>query len=71
MCIIALTNTIGLQLSVSYCIDSYRDLAGEAMITGMLQSALRVLSARNSFFNLFSSSSQPSVHPVGLWIHLL
>ena len=34
--IIALTNTIGLQLSVSYCIDSYRDLAGEAMMTVIL-----------------------------------
>ncbi|KZF24899.1 MFS transporter [Xylona heveae TC161] len=33
MCMIALTNTIGLQLSVSYAIDSYRDLSGEAMIT--------------------------------------
>ena len=33
MCIIALTNTIGLQLSISYCVDSYRDLAGEAVIT--------------------------------------
>lgn len=36
MCIIALTNTIGLQLSVSYCIDSYRDLAGETIITVIL-----------------------------------
>jgi len=36
MCVIALTNTIGLQLSVSYCIDSYRDLAGETIITVIL-----------------------------------
>jgi hypothetical protein len=33
MCVIAITNTIGVQVSVSYCIDSYRDLNGEAMIT--------------------------------------
>lgn len=33
MCVIAITNTIGVQVSVSYCIDSYRDLSGEAMIT--------------------------------------
>ncbi|KAK3074962.1 hypothetical protein LTR53_002131 [Teratosphaeriaceae sp. CCFEE 6253] len=33
MGVIALTNTIGVQLSVSYCIDSYRDLSGEAMVT--------------------------------------
>ncbi|KAK1002199.1 hypothetical protein LTR54_008211 [Friedmanniomyces endolithicus] len=36
MGIIALTNTIGLQLSVSYCIDSYKDLSGEAMVTVIL-----------------------------------
>ena len=36
MGVIALTNTIGLQLSVSYCIDSYKDLAGEAMVTVIL-----------------------------------
>ncbi|KAK5170585.1 uncharacterized protein LTR77_005173 [Saxophila tyrrhenica] len=34
--VIALTNTIGLQLSVSYCIDSYKDLSGEAMVTVIL-----------------------------------
>lgn len=33
MGVIAFTNTVGLQLSISYCVDSYRDLAGEAMIT--------------------------------------
>lgn len=33
MCTIAVSNTIGVQVSVSYCIDSYRDLSGEAMIT--------------------------------------
>ncbi|KAK4561488.1 hypothetical protein LTR86_004806 [Recurvomyces mirabilis] len=36
MGVIAATNTIGLQLSVSYCIDSYRDLSGEAMVTVIL-----------------------------------
>ncbi|KAK2069195.1 hypothetical protein P8C59_003798 [Phyllachora maydis] len=36
MGVIALTNTIGLQLSVSYCIDSYKDLAGEAVVTVIL-----------------------------------
>ena len=34
MMLIALSNTIGLQISVSYAIDSYRELAGESMITG-------------------------------------
>ncbi|KAL2439289.1 putative MFS-type transporter [Exophiala dermatitidis] len=33
MAIIAYTNTVGLQLSISYCVDSYRDLAGETIIT--------------------------------------
>nr|POF17968.1 putative mfs-type transporter [Quercus suber] len=36
MGVIALTNTIGLQLSVSYCIDSYKDLSGEAVVTVIL-----------------------------------
>lgn len=36
MGVIALTNTIGIQLSVSYCIDSYKDLSGEAMVTVIL-----------------------------------
>ena len=33
MGIIAASNAIGVQLSVSYCIDSYKDLSGEAMVT--------------------------------------
>jgi hypothetical protein len=33
MGVIAASNTIGVQLSVSYCIDSYKDLSGEAMVT--------------------------------------
>lgn len=36
MGVIAFTNTVGLQLSVSYCIDSYRELSGEAMVTVIL-----------------------------------
>ncbi|KAH7132309.1 serine/threonine kinase 16 [Dendryphion nanum] len=36
MGIIAVTNTFGLQLSIAYCIDSYRALAGEAIITVIL-----------------------------------
>ncbi|PVI01321.1 MFS general substrate transporter [Periconia macrospinosa] len=36
MGVIAMTNTIGVQLSVSYCIDSYRALSGEAIITVIL-----------------------------------
>jgi hypothetical protein len=33
MGVIATSNSIGIQLSVSYCIDSYKDLSGEAMVT--------------------------------------
>jgi hypothetical protein len=33
MGVIAFTNAVGIQLSVSYCIDSYKDLSGEAMVT--------------------------------------
>lgn len=36
MGIIAATNTIGLQVSVAYCIDSYRSLSGEAVVTVIL-----------------------------------
>ena len=33
MGVIGFTNMVGLQLSVSYCIDSYRELSGEAVVT--------------------------------------
>lgn len=33
MGVIAASNSIGVQLSISYCIDSYKDLSGEAMVT--------------------------------------
>lgn len=36
MGVIAFTNSLGLQLSVSYCIDSYRELSGEAIVTVIL-----------------------------------
>lgn len=36
MGIIGFTNGLGLQLSVSYCIDSYRELSGEAIVTVIL-----------------------------------
>ncbi|KAI9743624.1 MAG: hypothetical protein M1818_002940 [Claussenomyces sp. TS43310] len=36
MFFIAWGNSMGVQLSVSYCIDSYKDLSGEAMVTVIL-----------------------------------
>ncbi|PSN60646.1 MFS transporter-like protein [Corynespora cassiicola Philippines] len=36
MGVIAATNTFGVQLSIAYCIDSYRALSGEAVITVIL-----------------------------------
>jgi hypothetical protein len=33
---VAIIHSIGIQLSVSYCIDSYKDLSGEAMVTVIL-----------------------------------
>jgi len=36
MGVIAFTNSLGLQLCVSYCIDSYRELSGEAIVTVIL-----------------------------------
>ena len=33
MGVIGFTNSLGLQLSISYCIDSYRELGGEAIVT--------------------------------------
>ena len=36
MGVIGMTNMIGLQLSIAYCIDSYRALSGEAIITVIL-----------------------------------
>ena len=36
MGLIGFINTVGLQLSINYCIDSYRELSGEAMVTVIL-----------------------------------
>lgn len=36
MGVIGFTNSLGLQISVSYCIDSYRELCGEAIVTVIL-----------------------------------
>lgn len=36
MGVMGFTNMVGLQLSVSYCIDSYRELSGEAVVTVIL-----------------------------------
>ena len=36
MGVIALTNSLGLSISVSYCIDSYRELSGETIVTVIL-----------------------------------
>ena len=36
MGIIAVTNSLGVQISLSYCIDSYRELSGEAVVTVIL-----------------------------------
>ncbi|KKK24331.1 MFS transporter [Aspergillus ochraceoroseus] len=36
MCLLALTNTCGITLSVNYLVDSYRELSGDAMATVIL-----------------------------------
>ncbi|KAL6239350.1 hypothetical protein BDW75DRAFT_250861 [Aspergillus navahoensis] len=36
MCLLALTNTAGITLSVNYLVDSYRELSGDAMATVIL-----------------------------------
>ena len=33
MGVLAFTITIGIQASVSYCVDTYKDLSGEALVT--------------------------------------
>ena len=33
MGVIAITNNLGAVVSISYCIDSYRELGGEAIVT--------------------------------------
>lgn len=58
MCIIAFTNTLGVQLSVSYCIDSYRALAGDAMVT--------VILVRNTMSFAIGYGITPWVDHVGL-----
>lgn len=63
MCVIATTNTIGLQLSLAYCIDTYRDLAGEATIT--------VILVRNTMsfaigYGKICSTARSSVYPANV-----
>ena len=36
MCILAMTSTIGVSLSVNYLIDSYHDISGDAIVTVIL-----------------------------------
>lgn len=36
MGVIGITNTLGVVISISYCIDSYRELGGEAIVTVIL-----------------------------------
>ncbi|KAF9734561.1 hypothetical protein PMIN06_001255 [Paraphaeosphaeria minitans] len=58
MGVIAMTNTVGLQLSVAYCIDSYRALAGEAIIT--------VIIVRNTMSFAIGYGITPWVGDMGL-----
>lgn len=58
MGVIALTNTVGIQLSVSYALDSYRALGGEAMIT--------VILVRNTMSFAVSYGLTPWVNDLGL-----
>jgi hypothetical protein len=55
---IAMTNTVGLQLSVAYCIDSYRALSGEAIIT--------VILVRNTMSFAIGYGITPWVEDMGL-----
>jgi hypothetical protein len=34
--VIAFANTVGLQISVSYAVDSFREIAGESIVTVIL-----------------------------------
>lgn len=33
MGVLAFATTVGIQASVSYCVDTYKDLSGEALVT--------------------------------------
>jgi hypothetical protein len=58
MGVIAMTNTFGVQLSIAYCIDSYRALSGEAMIT--------VIIVRNTMSFAIGYGITPWVNGMGL-----
>lgn len=58
MGVISLTIVIGLQLSISYCIDSYKDLSGEAIVT--------VILVRNTMSFAVSYGITPWVTDMGL-----
>jgi hypothetical protein len=58
MGVIAMTNTFGVQLSIAYCIDSYRALSGEAIIT--------VIIVRNTMSFAIGYGITPWVQDMGL-----
>ncbi|KAF2099206.1 MFS general substrate transporter [Rhizodiscina lignyota] len=58
MCLIAITNTVGIQLSVSYNIDSYRALAGDSLVT--------VIIVRNTMSFAIGYGITPWINNMGL-----
>lgn len=58
MCIIAATNTLGVQISIAYAIDSYRSLSGEAIIS--------VILVRNTMSFAIGYGITPWVQDMGL-----
>ena len=56
--VIAATNTIGVQLSISYALDSYKDLGGEAIVT--------VIIVRNTMSFAIGYGITPWVDGMGL-----
>jgi hypothetical protein len=63
MGVIAMTNTLGIQLSLAYAIDSYRALSGEAIIT--------VILVRNTMSFAIGYGITPWVKNMGLQVSLL
>jgi len=58
MGVIACTNTLGIQLSISYAIDSYRAMSGEVMVT--------VIIIRNTMSFAIGYGLTPWVNNMGL-----
>ena len=69
MGVIGFTNTLGAVISISYCIDSYRELSGEAIVTVIL--VRNTMSFAIGYWSDFPLRPSFSLSPISLILKYL